>query len=509
MTTFWDLYNSTAPGTPSSNYGRVYVAIDGTLHFINDAGVDTQLGAGGGGGGGGLGLYGLNNGIGLGTGTSLDVVGNRLVLSISGTRFNLTNSPDPAELIGVFGLANGSPLGTGTWIDFGNNLTATISGTTLRLDASAGGGGGINVLAFQEKGAFKVSGTVANFIGSGVVSSSGTIARIDLDGNYLRLNTANSPLLGVLSISGSYRARATSGQDNYYLVDFSSNTRPNVGTILLEGAGTVTADVKNYRDDGYALIVTHFISGTSSSAPLSINKQSNPLYGSNISDLFPAIDIYVTNIPPTVKDFGGALNYTDEKQTRRLQLNPAATGSSSNYIFDTSYGMPTGSKILDVRHSGTFVFGVGKNGEPNGLAFSPYANGRTLVVNTGTAAGYSLKDRSYTIEFILGDGVKVVPLGITGSPYIEVPSDSVIDSWAIVADATGTLIANILQSNYANFPPSSPLAGLGQPILNNARKNTENATGTAFVSQGDWLVPRVDSSSTIEQATLSLRLRKV
>jgi len=41
---------ASAPSTPASGYGRIYVKDDGTFHFINDAGTDTDLTAGGGGG---------------------------------------------------------------------------------------------------------------------------------------------------------------------------------------------------------------------------------------------------------------------------------------------------------------------------------------------------------------------------------------------------------------------------------------------------------------------------
>jgi hypothetical protein len=45
-----ELIEQTAPGTPVSGYGRLYVKPDGKIYFLNDSGTEydlTQLGAGG------------------------------------------------------------------------------------------------------------------------------------------------------------------------------------------------------------------------------------------------------------------------------------------------------------------------------------------------------------------------------------------------------------------------------------------------------------------------------
>lgn len=120
-----------------------------TLNFVG-AGVTATISGsvvnvnipGGGGGASGLGFVGWDEGIYQATGTILNVTGQRLTLTASGTVLNLNASPDPYDNIGIYVLATGTPLGTGTWINFGNNLTASISGTVIQLDASASGGSG-------------------------------------------------------------------------------------------------------------------------------------------------------------------------------------------------------------------------------------------------------------------------------------------------------------------------------------------------------------------------------
>ena len=87
--------------------------------------------SGGGSGVDTIGFVGQNKGAYLATGTVLNVNGTRLIMSISGTVFNLTNSPDPQDNIGIYGFSGTTGLGTGTSISFGDGLVASITGTTI------------------------------------------------------------------------------------------------------------------------------------------------------------------------------------------------------------------------------------------------------------------------------------------------------------------------------------------------------------------------------------------
>jgi hypothetical protein len=133
------------------------------------------------------------------------------------------------------------------------------------------------------------------------------------------------------------------------------------------------------------------------------------------------------------------------------------------------------------------------------LSFTP-----TGTINTTLLTG------TYNIQWALGDGVDVIITGSTtqGFPWLEVPAASVIESWACTADVTGSITVNILKSTYANFPPASPVAGLGQPILSSKRTNTGNATGTVTLAMNDYLQAQVVSVATVKMVNVSLRLRR-
>lgn len=77
-----------------------------------------------------------------GSAPRLNVTGERLTVRVSGSYATIHASPDPVEQIGVFNVIDppGSALGTGTVIEWGDNLSVTISGTTVHVDATAGGG---------------------------------------------------------------------------------------------------------------------------------------------------------------------------------------------------------------------------------------------------------------------------------------------------------------------------------------------------------------------------------
>jgi hypothetical protein len=297
-------------------------------------------------------------------------------MALVGSTLNLLSSPEPQDNIGVMGWSNGTPLGTGTVIDFGNNLTATLSGTVLRLNAQAGGGGGGGGVVAWDDGVYRGTGTIIDFRNNLTVGFSGTVITVDGSGG-----SANPPITGSIVFRDP--------DDNTY-------------------ASVLRVDVTNGD--------IHFsVSGTV-----------------------------------------GNLNIT-------------------------------GSTVL--------LAGV---------------NGDALVRITGSTRGFNWVNQDYNIQFHLGDGTNTISTGSTsaGYAYVEVPMDSVAESWGVYGDATGSMVTNVFRSTYAGFPPATPLAGLGQPVLSGQRINQNNATGTASVAKGDMLLLSVSSVSTLKLATVSLRMRK-
>lgn len=89
-----------------------------------------------------------------------------------------------------------TPKGTGTILNFGNNLSVTMSGNIATIDATAGGGGGIGIMGWDE-GVPLGTGTILNFVGGNVDASiSGSVIRVFVTGS--ASSTVEPPVTGSL-----------------------------------------------------------------------------------------------------------------------------------------------------------------------------------------------------------------------------------------------------------------------------------------------------------------------
>lgn len=122
----------------------------------------------------------------LGSAARLNVTGERLTVRVSGSYATIHASPDPVEQIGVFNVIAppGSAVGTGTVIEWGDNLSVTISGTTVHVDATAGGGGHeTGTIVIYDENTFLGVFEEMRFLGAGVDAyNSGSYAAISIPG---------------------------------------------------------------------------------------------------------------------------------------------------------------------------------------------------------------------------------------------------------------------------------------------------------------------------------------
>lgn len=202
--------------------------------------------------------------------------------------------------------------------------------------------------------------------------------------------------------------------------------------------------------------------------------------------------------------------------------SPGSTGPAGPSGSPGSTGPqgPAGAMGVLGRNNGTNLgtgttidWGIGEGVAISGtiLFVHPFDNGTIGYVwtrGTGTVGWYP---EYYNIQWFIGDGTNAINTGSTsaGVPYVDVPTDSVVESWSVVADATGSITTDILKSTYAGFPPTSPLAGLGQPLMSGKRTANANASGTATILKTDQLLLSVASVTTVKNVTVSLRCRKI
>ena len=122
----------------------------------------------------------------------------------------------------------------------------------------------------------------------------------------------------------------------------------------------------------------------------------------------------------------------------------------------------------------------------------------------------SIQSNIITITFIIDGGGAEITTGEKG--HLEIPFACTITGWTLLADQSGSIVIDVWKDTYANFPPTvaDTIAGSEKPTLSSAQKNQDLALGTwtTAVSAGDILAFNVDSASTVERITLSIRATK-
>jgi hypothetical protein len=93
---------------------------------------------------------------------------------------------------------------------------------------------------------------------------------------------------------------------------------------------------------------------------------------------------------------------------------------------------------------------------------------------------------------------------------LVVPFSGTIQSWTIVADASGSATFTIKKSDYATFPTTSSVVAFAKPTLSSAQKATSaTLTGwTTTVSKGDIIECFLDTVATVTDLVLHLQIIK-
>lgn len=132
------------------------------------------------------------------------------------------------------------------------------------------------------------------------------------------------------------------------------------------------------------------------------------------------------------------------------------------------------------------------------------------VAKADGSGGVAFEDDDFGINFIIDGGGSAITTGVKG--YLEMPFAGVIESNRVFADQSGSIVIDIWKDTYANFPPTNAdsITASAPPTLTTADKSEDaSLTGwTTTFAAGDVLGFNVDSITTVERVTLSLRGRK-
>ena len=114
------------------------------------------------------------------------------------------------------------------------------------------------------------------------------------------------------------------------------------------------------------------------------------------------------------------------------------------------------------------------------------------------------------IAFVIDGGGQAITTGIKGD--LEIPFACEIMGVTLGADQTGSIQVDIWKDTYANFPPTDAdsITASAVPAISSSNKYQDSTlTGwTKSISAGDILRFNVDSVSTIQRCTVSLKVKR-
>jgi hypothetical protein len=139
------------------------------------------------------------------------------------------------------------------------------------------------------------------------------------------------------------------------------------------------------------------------------------------------------------------------------------------------------------------------------------AAGRALIDDADAAAQrVTLGLSTVAIAFVIDGGGATITTGVKGD--ITIPFACTITEWTLMADQSGSIQIDIWKDTYANYPPTvaDTITASAKPLISAATKGQSSTlTGwTTSVAAGDTLRFNVDSVTTCQRVTLSLKVTR-
>jgi len=142
------------------------------------------------------------------------------------------------------------------------------------------------------------------------------------------------------------------------------------------------------------------------------------------------------------------------------------------------------------------------------------AAGRALIDDASATAQITTlgldNTKIATLTFIIDGGGAVITTGLKG--YLEIPFACTINRATLLADVSGSIVIDVWKDTYTNYPPlvADTITASAKPTITTATKSQDSTlTGwTTAITAGDILAFNVDSITTCQRVTLSLKVTK-
>ena len=347
---------------------------------------------------------------------------------------------------------------------------------------------------------------------SGYLSASGTTLRSNTDNTSVIVGDYGGQLAESVIIGNSmniqrYRAVA---------VGYSAASRENAVAIGWN-AGHAGADDSvhigyNCDDagDNCVFVGASIVGGTNQS--VGIGTSADVAGGLNVGIGYLAeANVESVGIGANVIAPSGSvtIGYNVSGVADRVTIQPSSVLHAGPHLLDEGTPASTTNTLYNV--GGVLYFnGSGVNSDSGGSAYTA-GTGLLLDGNEFNVSGVpnsllenSVKKRA--INFISDGGGSVLTTGVKS--YVTVPYDCTVQSWTILAENSGSVVVDVWNDTYANYPPTvaDTIAGTEKPTISSGVKNQDNSltTWTTALSQGDVLGFNIDSVTDITKISLSI-----
>ena len=115
------------------------------------------------------------------------------------------------------------------------------------------------------------------------------------------------------------------------------------------------------------------------------------------------------------------------------------------------------------------------------------------------------------IEFVIDGGGAEIATGVHG--FLEIPFDCTVVSVTLLADQSGSVVVDLWMDTYANYPPTDAdtITSSTPPTITTATKSQDTTltSWTTSLVEGSILGFNVDSVTTCERVTVSIKVQKI